>query len=198
MRYSQGISTRPVTSTTTTAGRQSHILLGAPMLKSFFTALVLLALFASSSSKSNAQTVIAYWNSGSPVLAVPVPTLITAFEQDYGDTTNIASVTLLVQDQLMYVVGQGTKNGEGRLKAYELVRGAGSDSTNMYVRAATAGTWHSCKGVCCSWCELRVVSSGGTSQVQGCKCNSLGEDCSSGHCDHSTGSGTTGYIGAWY
>jgi hypothetical protein len=169
------------------------------MLKSFFTAIVLLALFASTSSESNAQqTVIAYWNNGSPYLAVTTATLITAFEQDYGDSTIITNVSLLIEDQLMYVVAQGTKNGEGRLSAYELVRGAGSDSNNMYVRAASAGRWDKCTGQCCSWCELNVVKSGGLSQIQGCRCNTVPEGCTSGHCDHSTGNGTTGYIGSWY
>jgi hypothetical protein len=170
------------------------------MIKSFFTALVLLTLLTGCSLETKAQTqsVIAYWNSGSPSFAVSTTTLMSAFEDEYGDTTDITSVTILVEDQLMYVVAQGTKNGEGRLMAFELVRGTGGDANNMYVRASSGGVWHTCKGVCCSWCELNVVKQGAQSQIQGCRCNTVPEACTSGYCEHSTGVGTTGYIGSWY
>lgn len=161
-------------------------------------AFIILALLTTASAHSQTQTIIAYWNGGSPYLAVSASTLISAFQAEWNDGTTCSGVSLLISNNLMYIVGRGTTSGgNSRVHAFELIRDS-QNPNNMYVGKTTAQTWHKCEGVCCTWCELNVVTSNGTSSIQGCLCNTTCGEGQSGYCNHSTGNGQTGYIGTWY
>lgn len=91
-------------------------------------------------TQPESQTVVAHYNNGDPIPAVPESVLIHAFEREFNDGTTVTSVWIEARGSQFWLTARGTRQGRTRSGHFEIVRDAAIPE-NMYIslRASVRG-----------------------------------------------------------